>query len=138
LGHATPTCSDCHKGNYSTTSPDCFSCHQTDYNATVNPNHQSLGFSTTCTQCHNTNPGWKPASYTQHDSQSFPIYSGKHRGQWNACTDCHSNTSNYAIYTCINCHEHNKTDMDSKHRGQGGYSYTSAACFRCHPRGTSE
>jgi hypothetical protein len=27
--------------------------------------------------------------------------------------------------------------MDSKHRGRSGYSYDSAACFRCHPRGTS-
>jgi len=138
LGHSTPTCNDCHKGNYTSTSSDCITCHQVDYNKTVNPNHQTLGFSSVCTQCHTTNPGWKPASYLQHDSQSFPIYSGKHRNQWNSCTDCHSNPSSYAQFTCISCHEHNKTDMDNKHQGRSGYSYTSAACFQCHPRGTSD
>jgi nitrate/TMAO reductase-like tetraheme cytochrome c subunit len=134
LGHATPTCADCHKGNYTSTSPDCFSCHVTDYNNSTNPNHKTLAFSTVCTQCHTTNPGWKPATYTQHDTQ-FPIYSGRHRGQWTVCTDCHTNTANYAIFTCITCH--NKANMDSAHRGRTGYSFDSAACFRCHPRGTT-
>ncbi len=138
LGHAIPTCNDCHKGNYNSTPTDCYSCHQTNYNSTVNPNHQSLGFSTVCTQCHTTNPGWKPASYLQHDSQSFPIYSGRHKGQWNSCTDCHSNPSSWTQFTCISCHEHNKTDMDSKHSGRSGYSYDSASCFRCHPRGNAD
>jgi hypothetical protein len=136
LGHATPVCADCHKGNYSATPKECYSCHQTDYNTTVNPNHKTLAFSTTCAQCHTTNPGWKPAIYTQHDTQ-FPIYSGKHNGRWATCTDCHTNTSNYSLYSCIICHEHNKTEMDSKHKGRSGYSYDSAACLRCHPRGSA-
>jgi hypothetical protein len=135
LGHATPTCNDCHKGNYTTTSKDCYSCHLTDYNNSTNPNHKTLAFATVCTQCHTTNPSWKPASYTQHDSQSFPIYSGKHLGRWNVCTDCHTNTANYSIFTCITCHH--KADMDSKHSGRSGYSYDSPACFRCHPRGSA-
>jgi hypothetical protein len=135
LGHSTPACADCHKGNYTTTSKDCYSCHVTDYNNSTNPNHRTLAFATVCTQCHTTNPGWKPASYTQHDSQSFPIYSGKHQGKWTVCTDCHTNTANYTIFTCITCHR--KPDMDSKHSGRSGYSYDSPACFRCHPRGNA-
>ena len=138
LGHSGPSCNDCHKGNYSSITTDCYSCHQTDFNKTVNPSHQSLGFSFTCTQCHTTNPGWKPASYAQHDSQSFPIYSGSHKGKWNTCNDCHSNPSSYAQFNCINCHEHNKADMDSKHQGRTGYSYDSASCFHCHPRGKAD
>jgi hypothetical protein len=128
LGHATPACTDCHKnGNYTTTPTDCYSCHQQDYLGTTNPNHTSSGFPTTCQTCHTTTPGWKPASYTQHDSQYFPIYSGRHKGQWNACLDCHTNVSNYALFNCITCHS-------NVHSGK---NYTNAQCYSCHPRGTS-
>ncbi|MCK7519126.1 MAG: hypothetical protein MZV64_16055 [Ignavibacteriales bacterium] len=72
-----------------------------DYTGASNPNHQTLGFSTTCTSCHSTQPGWKPAAYTQHDSQSFPIYSGKHKGKWDSCTDCHTNSANYSQFSCL-------------------------------------
>jgi len=127
LGHATPACADCHiGGNYTSTPTDCYACHQTNYNNTTNPNHQTLGFSTTCTLCHTTNPGWKPASYTQHDTQFFPIYSGRHNGQWNTCADCHTNASNYALFDCIRCHT-------GVHSGQ---NYTNAQCYSCHPRGS--
>ncbi len=139
LGHAGPTCIECHKnGNYSTTPTDCYSCHQTDYNNTSNPKHQTLGFSTVCTQCHTTNPDWKPATYREHDAKSFPIYSGKHRGEWTNCSQCHTNTSNYSIFSCLNCHEHNKTSMDDVHRGENGYSYDSASCLKCHPTGKAD
>jgi len=135
-GHNISDCAKCHiNGNYSNVSTDCKSCHQKDYNATTNPVHSTLAFSTTCTECHTTAPGWKPAKYTQHDALSFPIYSGKHQGQWNSCTDCHSNASNYKEFNCLNCHAHNKTDMDDKHKGESGYAYISASCLNCHPKG---
>jgi hypothetical protein len=127
LGHATPSCNDCHKGNYTTTPTDCYSCHQADYNNTTNPNHKTLSFATACTQCHTTTPGWKPATYAQHDAQFFPIYSGRHNGQWNACTDCHTNPANYALFNCITCHS-------NAHSGQ---NYTNAQCYSCHPKGTT-
>lgn len=138
MGHSGVSCNDCHKGNYSTLSPDCFSCHKPDYESTINPSHTLLGFSTTCLQCHTTSPGWTPATFLQHDSQ-FPIYSGKHKGEWNSCSDCHTNASNYSVFSCINCHEHNKADMDDEHLGEvSGYSYNSAACYQCHPRGNAD
>ena len=127
LGHSTPSCADCHQGNYTTTSAACYSCHQADYNSTTNPNHTILSFSTTCSQCHTTKPGWKPAAYTQHDSQFFPIYTGRHQGQWSACTDCHTNASNYNLFNCIICHGNTH-----------GKNYTSAQCYNCHPRGVSD
>ncbi len=138
-GHSNSRCEECHtSGNYSSTSPECVSCHKTDYDNTLNPRHSGLGFSLICTQCHTLQPGWKPATYTQHDSQSFPIYSGTHRGEWSNCTDCHASTSSYSQFTCINCHEHNKAEMDSKHSGRAGYSYDSPSCFRCHPTGRGD
>lgn len=128
LGHSTPTCNDCHVGgNYTSTPTACYSCHQANYNSTTNPNHLLLGFSTTCTQCHTTNPGWQPVTYTQHDSQFFPIYSGTHRGRWTKCSDCHTNASSYALFNCIACHA-------DAHQGS---NYTNAQCYSCHPTGSS-
>lgn len=139
LGHSTPACADCHKdGNYTNTPTDCYSCHVNDYNNSTNPNHRTLAFSEICTQCHTTNPDWKPATYAQHDAKSFPIYSGKHKGEWNSCTDCHDNPSSYAQFTCLSCHEHNKADMDKEHQGEAGYAYNSASCYNCHPKGNAD
>lgn len=138
-GHSGIDCTVCHtSGPYSAVSSDCNSCHQTDYNTTVNPNHQSLGFSVSCSQCHSLSPGWRPAAFAQHDAVSFPIYSGEHRGEWDSCTDCHTNPADYKQFSCLNCHEHNKTSMDSKHREENGYVYVSSACYDCHPRGKAD
>jgi hypothetical protein len=138
-GHSTPECADCHlTGNYSDANPDCFSCHQDDYTATTNPVHSTMGFPTTCNTCHTLAPGWTPASFKDHDSQSFPIYSGKHKGTWSSCNECHTNPSNYSQFTCLSCHEHNKASMDSEHDEESGYSYTSTACLNCHPTGVAD
>ncbi|MCX6266430.1 MAG: hypothetical protein NTW16_03620 [Bacteroidetes bacterium] len=139
LGHEITNCQECHKTPvYSSASPECISCHQSTYNSTVNPNHNSIGFSTSCKDCHTTDIGWKPAEYREHDSKSFPIYSGKHNGEWSSCSDCHKNPASYSQYTCIDCHDHNSTDMNDQHREVQGYAYNSPACFACHPRGSGE
>lgn len=130
-------CVLCHSnGVYSGLSKACASCHLADYNSTTNPAHASSGFSQECQTCHSIN-AWKPATF-DHDSKNFPIYSGTHRGEWSACTECHTNSSNYSVFSCLNCHEHNKSSMDSEHRGRNGYVYNSANCLACHPRGKSD
>ncbi|MBP6335268.1 MAG: hypothetical protein KA444_07325 [Bacteroidia bacterium] len=133
--HATITnCNDCHHGNFTNTPNTCAGCHMPDYNATTNPNHSASQFSTNCTTCHDET-GWTPSSF-DHDALYFPIYSGKHQGKWSTCTDCHTNSSNYALFTCINCHEHNnQNSVNNDHNGVSGYTYTSAACYNCHPDG---
>lgn len=138
-GHELSECGSCHNpGTYSGLSPSCASCHQSDYASAANPSHTSLGFSTECNDCHSLNPGWKPAEYRDHDSRSFPIYSGKHNGEWDNCSDCHKNASNYGQFTCTDCHEHSKGDMDDEHDDVSGYEYNSIACFSCHPTGDGE
>jgi hypothetical protein len=139
-GHDDRLCQDCHKDpNYSATSPECVSCHLDNYNATSNPNHAALAFPTSCNLCHTTDPGWKPADYKDHDSKSFPIYSGQHNGEWSTCADCHNNPANYQQFTCIDCHEHsNRTGVDDEHKEVGGYVYNSQACYDCHPTGSGE
>ncbi|HET7043053.1 MAG TPA: hypothetical protein VFI13_13630, partial [Gemmatimonadales bacterium] len=111
---------------------DCVACHQTQYDQ----NHTGSGFPTTCLTCHNVN-SWSNATFTSHDAQYFPIYSGTHAGRWSSCATCHTAPSDYLSFTCLSCHEHAQGTTDSHHTGVNGYTYTSQACYSCHPRGRS-
>jgi hypothetical protein len=111
---------------------DCIACHQTDYNA----EHSGTGFPTTCLTCHGTDQ-WPGASF-DHDAQFFPIYSGTHQGEWNACQDCHTTPGNFQLFSCLTCHEHTQSRADADHSGVPGYVYQSSACLSCHPDGESD
>lgn len=135
-------CSRCHTGNLTSAPTLCYSCHAADYNGATNPNHASANFPHECQTCHNQT-SWSPSTFN-HDAQYFPIYSGTHRNRWTGCgggtgngAGCHTNNSNYAVFSCIHCHEHNQTSMNSHHSGVSGYSYNSQACFNCHPDGNN-
>jgi len=136
--HATvaENCFLCHEGNYTNTPNTCYSCHTADYNNTTNPSHTAAQFPTDCESCH-AESAWEPSTF-DHDGQYFPIYSGEHRGEWNSCSDCHTQQTNFAVFSCITCHEHNQTDMNNKHSEVSGYAYNSANCLSCHPNGTSD
>ena len=108
---------------------DCIACHQDDYNR----EHAGTGFPTTCLNCHTVN-NWNADNF-DHDGLYFPIYSGPHKNTWADCATCHTVIGDFSAFTCFNCHEHNRTRMDSKHRGVSGYTYQSQACLSCHPNG---
>jgi len=132
--HLSVTCRQCHAdGVYRGKNTACVSCHLNAFNGTTNPSHVGARFPTTCTTCHNTT-AWAGARF-DHDTPYFPIYSGRHAGRWNTCADCHTNNTNYTVFTCLTCHT--KTVTDSHHVGRSGYSYTSSACYSCHPRGNA-
>lgn len=131
--HATTPCAQCHVGGiYSGLSHACVSCHQADYDGTTNPNHAAAGFPTTCQICHSTS-GWQGATFNH---VWFPITSGHHAGF--ACNQCHLVPTNFASFSCIDCHTHNQTDTDSHHQGVNGYVYASPACYACHPQGRTK
>ena len=109
---------------------DCYSCHAPDYDQ----EHQGTGFPTTCDTCHGTDT-WTGASFENHDSDSFPIYSGAHKGEWSTCQTCHTNPGDFQVFTCLTCHEHRQSAMDDKHKEENGYAYDSILCYSCHPRG---
>jgi hypothetical protein len=132
--HRLVACASCHaSGTYAGTPRNCFGCHQADYAGASNPNHATLGYSTQCETCHST-IAWQPANI-DHDRLYFRINSGTHAGKWSACTTCHTNSSNYAEFTCLSCHAHDQPQMDSTHRNRTGYTYDSNACYSCHARG---
>jgi len=133
--HVSLECFACHESGYTGTPTDCFSCHQTDFDNTNDPNHAAALFPTECETCHTTT-AWEPANW-DHDTQYFPIYTGAHNEKWDTCDECHTSPSNYSIFDCITCHEHNQTDMDEKHKDENDYVYQSSACFDCHPNGKS-
>ncbi|HQO49883.1 MAG TPA: hypothetical protein PK939_05615, partial [Bacteroidales bacterium] len=129
-------CVQCHNGNYTSTPNTCFGCHEQDYNQAVNPPHASAQFPTECLACHNESV-WTPSTFN-HDARYFPIYSGEHQRAWNLCSDCHTNPSNYSVFSCIDCHEHNQAEMADEHDDVSGYVWNSNACLECHPNGEGD
>ncbi|MFZ5433343.1 MAG: hypothetical protein ACOZB3_06160 [Calditrichota bacterium] len=133
--HISVTCLDCHlNGQYTGTPTDCFFCHETDYNNTQDPDHAAAGFPQDCAVCHSTF-NWD--AQFNHDGLYFPIYSGRHRNEWDRCSDCHTDPNNYAVFSCIICHEHNCSDMADEHDEVAGFVCESNACYACHPNGDS-
>ena len=133
--HGPLDCVSCHALGYAGTPSDCYACHQSEYESATDPGHIAAGFPVDCLSCHNTTR-WEPSSW-DHDVL-FPIYSGKHRNEWDSCTDCHEVASNFSLFECIHCHEHNQYDTDRKHDEEQQYQYLSTACFDCHPRGEED
>ncbi len=130
--HTTTPCASCHiGGQYAGTPSTCYSCHRADFQKTTSPNHTAANFPTTCDTCHTTST-WLGATFSH---TQFPIYSGAHAGKWTTCADCHTNPANFQVFSCLTCHEHNKTSMDSKHQGIRNYVYNSTNCYSCHPQG---
>ena len=140
VGSMVNACTDCHIGaNYTTGYPttDCYGCHQTyfinaqTYGTNV-PNHVTANYPTTCVSCHTTwvTTAWLGAVFN-HTYFRIP-----HNGS--SCSDCHINSTNYAIFSCISaCHtgnspHTNQTNTNSQHGGVSGYTYNATICVNCH------
>jgi hypothetical protein len=127
--HAGAACESCHAGGrFRGTPANCVDCHLAEYDAARNPDHRASGFPTTCETCHGTS-GWEGAAF----DHRFPIRSGDHAGI--DCVSCHTTPGNFRAFSCIDCHEHRRSEMDDEHRGVAGYVWASPACLSCHPQG---
>jgi hypothetical protein len=125
--HLTVACNQCHVNNVFVGTPtDCYSCHKADYTGTTNPNHTSAGFPTTCATCHTTT-SWAGATFNH---TWFPT---NHGGANGVCATCHTNSADYSVFTCTNCHA--KASTDQRHGGVKGYVYNSVNCYACHKGG---
>ena len=127
--HAQTSCDSCHINNVHLGTPrDCVGCHRAQYDRTTAPSHVAAGFATTCEGCHRaSDASWNQATF----NHRFPIASGPHR---TACATCHQGGT-LQVFTCLVCHEHDRTRMDDKHKERPGYRYDSLACYSCHPNG---
>lgn len=130
--HVSLPCSSCHVGpdfdlvHTPTGQNDCVACHMED------TEDEHPGFPSDCLQCHTVDT-WDGADFNH--APYFPIYSGRHAGEWANCQTCHTQPGNYAVFTCLTCHEHSRPEMDDEHDEVGGYVYESNACLSCHPDG---
>jgi hypothetical protein len=131
------TCNQCHiNNNFTLTSANtaCYGCHVAAWQSTQTlggtvPNHVAAGYPTTCDTCHNTT-SWLGATFNH---TYFPI---PHHGS--VCSDCHLVSTNYATFSCINCHTnpyHTQAQTDPQHQGVGGYVYGPTTCYNCHKNG---
>lgn len=131
--HVRVECSECHRQapeRFFGARNECIACHAADL-ARATPSH--AGFPRECETCHST-ARFEGAFFPNHDAL-FPIFSGPHRGVWNSCSDCHTNQNNFRVFSCLNCHEHNREEMEDEHDDVGGYRYESTACLSCHRDG---
>lgn len=123
------------------------SCHLPDYNSATNPPHASASFPLDCESCHSMT-AWEPSTF-DHDGQSFPIYSGQHRNEWNDCSQCHVDANDFAVFTCFGGGCHNVTEMNNEHcegadcESCNGHTYpvsgvTPLDCLTCHPNGDED
>ncbi len=128
-------CADCHEVSGDFSVYTCLSCH--DHNQVeMDGRHQGVpGYSYDSLLCLGCHPTGEIGDFREHDALYFPIYSGKHRGEWDECTICHIRPGMWSVFSCIECHEHNRSEMDEAHREVDGYVYDSQACYDCHPRG---
>jgi hypothetical protein len=125
--HTKVVCANCHvNNNYTTLPTDCFGCHKADYQGTNSPNHVAAGFPTTCALCHTT-ATWLGATF------NHTWFDTNHGGANGVCATCHTNSTDYSIFQCTNCHTKSRTD--SEHQGVGGYVYNSVNCYQCHRNG---
>ncbi|MCE2790789.1 MAG: hypothetical protein LW630_12870, partial [Saprospiraceae bacterium] len=127
-------CYGCHQGNYNQNAVSCYTCHKDDFDGTQQPVHSWFQFSTDCASCH-FETSWTPSSFN-HDGLYFPVYSGKHKGTWQSCTECHTSPTNPSEFSCIACHTNPETD--DAHTAVNGYSYHNSACIACHPTGDAD
>jgi hypothetical protein len=129
--HVNVACTACHINNvFAGTPTDCYSCHTADFNGTTNPNHATAGWPTTCTTCHTTT-AWMPATLPSSYHTFFPVNHGNANG---VCTNCHTNSSDYSVFTCTSCHGGNNA-ANFQHEKVNGYVYNSVNCYACHKNG---
>ncbi len=122
-------CNVCHTNPVNRTEVSCLSCHtQTESD---NMHGAMSGYSYDSPSCISCHPTGLKGTFTSHETEFFPIFSGAHKDPWNDCVDCHTNATTRLTFSCFNCHS--QPDMDDKHLGKiDGYAYDSDLCYSCH------
>ena len=142
---ADTTCASCHEPDRPIAhyAGDCKACHNTISWGDATFSHATLPAGATCTSCHEVD---RPAAHYAgdcaacHDTVAWengtfdhdPFFPIPHRGV-SACAECHPVST--ADFTCLNCHEHRRSEADDEHRGMRNYAYDTQRCLDCHPQG---
>lgn len=128
-------CATCHTAPSDRSVFECLSCHEHEQTSTDGIHSGMSGYSYASSACYDCHPTGDAGEFTDHDAQFFPIFSGTHQGEWDQCASCHLTPLDRSLFDCLSCHEHQQGAMDGLHGTMNGYSYTSTACYDCHPSG---
>ena len=130
--HLQISCESCHAddlgGAYRAIDTDCLTCHLNDYAAVTLVDHQTLGFSTDCTECHSTLAFRDVVFDHVVFSDGFELLGG-HAGI--ECRECHDgpggevSASPSDAQDCVACHI---SDYNGEHVGSG----FPTDCLACH------
>ena len=126
--HAVADCASCHPSastlRFEPLGIECIDCHRKDYLATNNPNHQQVGYSTNCIDCHGVkSTSWEGANF---EHGFFPLTEG-HRI---SCIECHKGGSFQKISTeCVSCHQKDFTAAQTPNHTAAGIAVD---CKTCH------
>lgn len=126
--HGNLSCVECHEAEtnirFDRIGNECVSCHNDDFLATENPNHQQVGYSTNCTDCHSPLAMDWSADPISHDF--FPLVQG-HDIQ--DCNQCHTTTSfSDAPSDCVACHQDDFNNATNPSHINLGLSTDCASC----------
>jgi len=141
--HQSQSCYLCHTSPDQIPSLECQDCHESAFDREL-PAHIDILSTSDCSTCH-APTYWNQILAINHDV-FFPIYKGTHRGEWDACSDCHEQAGNYQVFTCFGSGCHDQGEMDDEHcdgndcEQRNGFTYprtgvVSNDCFFCHPKG---
>ena len=130
--HLQTSCESCHAddlgGAYRALDTDCASCHLGEYLSAPLVDHQRLGFSTVCNECHSA-LDFRDVAFDHFVlSGGFELV-GRHAGI--ECTACHSGPGGAlpslpsSADDCVACH---RAEYDREHRGSG----FPTDCLSCH------
>jgi len=126
--HAVIDCASCHKSStnlkFEPLGVECVDCHRKDYQGTTSPNHQQLGYSTNCTDCHGVkSTAWATTNF---DHSVFPLTGGHNI----SCLQCHTGGTYQKLSTeCKSCHLTNYSTAQSPNHTTAGISVD---CKTCH------
>jgi hypothetical protein len=135
--HGSADCNSCHGGLPTFKMFTCVGCHEHEQ-GTADMQHAGIdGYkydSNACLMCHPSGVAGAIAR-PEHSARFFPIDVGTPHAA-GQCADCHTNSADKKVFTCVGCHDHAQAATDPKHTGVTGYKYDSNACLMCHPQGT--
>lgn len=129
--HLQTSCESCHVddvgGAFRALDRECATCHMADYVSSTLVDHQQLGFSADCTECHNL-LDFRDVVFDHFTVSGGFELTGGHAGI--ECTACHSGTDGSVTTSagtedCVACH---LSDYEREHGGSG----FSTDCLTCH------
>lgn len=127
--HAAASCFRCHPGstvgNFAGAVTECSACHQQDRARATDPDHNALGYSQDCSECH-TPVAWVPARFAH--PASFPL-TNSHAGR--TCRTCHTTPNTFTGLSpdCNSCHADEVAAASEPNHAAAGFG---TDCLQCH------